>query len=190
MRTNKMLCAKEGSRELNSKVPLPSVSVYRVGVGFKKTAEMLFSENPQDFDWVYPFIANASFSIEIFLKSCLAEDEYNEFKFGVSDSPSELATGFMYIKSDVDDRDKTHDLADLFSKLSQERSKIIKKEYQKTSMAKKYPKIGGLLRDLNGLFEAARYGYSSPDLLPRNLSIIIDTAHFFEEVIPKLEGIE
>ncbi|MDI5874830.1 hypothetical protein [Shewanella xiamenensis] len=173
---------------MRNRLPSPSVHVYKIGVGFKRTAETLLNQSPKDFDWVCPFIANASLSIEIFLKSCLAEDEYSEFQFQLDDE--DTTTCFQYLKSDVKDESKTHNLTDLFGKLSDKRKARIKGEYQKTDMYSKYPKIGSILNELNGLFEAARYGYSNPDLFPQNLSIIIDIAQFFEDVIPKLEGVE
>lgn len=175
---------------MRNRVSTPSVPVYRVGVGFMRTAELLFHDNPTDFDWVYPFIANASFSIELFLKSCLAEDEYTEFKFGVSGDEKNLASWFRYVKSNVSAESKTHNLTELFGKLSEKRKAKIRAEYEKTAMSQKYPKMGSLLNDLNGLFEAARYGYSRPDLLPKNISIIIDSARFFHKVVPMLEDIE
>ncbi len=175
---------------MRNQIPAPSIHVYRAGLGFKKTADLLLAESPKDFDWVYPFIANASFSVELFLKSCLAEDEYSEFKFGVPGAAGEAATWFRYVKSDVSEEHKTHNLTELFGKISEKRKNKIKGEYQKTGLFNEYPKIGSLLNDLNGLFEAARYGYSNPCLLPRTISTIIDAAHFFQETIPKLEGIE
>jgi hypothetical protein len=175
---------------VRNQIPAPSVPVYRAALGFKKTADLLLAESPADFDWVYPFIANASFSIELFLKSCLAKDEYTEFKFDVPGTSEETATWFRYVKSDVSEEYRTHNLTDLFGKISEKRKSKIKGEYQKATISSEYPKIGKLLSDLNGLFEAARYGYSSPNLLPRNISSIIYAAEFFQEIVPKLEGIE
>lgn len=175
---------------MRNQIPTPSAPVYRAALGFKKTADLLLTESPADFDWVYPLIANASFSIELFLKSCLAKDEYTELKLDITDTSDEKATWFRHVKSDVSEEHKTHNPTELFGKISKKRKNKIKGEYQKTIISSEYPKIGKLLSDLNGLFETARYGYSSPNLLPINISTVMYAAEFFQEIVPKLEGIE
>lgn len=146
---------------------------------------MLLAHSSVNMSYVYPIIANASLAIELFLKSCLAVDESKEFSFGVKGgAPANWST---YVRSDVSGGNKTHDLAKLFGRLHEEQRNKISSEYAKCELSRKYLTIDALLSSLNGLFEGARYGYAVPDLLPCNISEIIGTAKFLEEVILKLD---
>lgn len=126
---------------------------------------------------MFPFLSNSAFSIELFLKSMLAYEYY-----------APCFSGTTLVKVDVEKENKTHNLADLFSKLDEQKQKVLKSCYQSYGMQEKYGKLGGNLKEMSNLFELSRYGYSQEELPWSNLSHIADFTNFFQKAVIEVES--
>ncbi|SEG27074.1 hypothetical protein [Oceanospirillum linum] len=172
--------------------PAPSSWVYRQACNFLSAADLLL-DSPNTA--VEPYFVNAGLAVELFLKSCLSVDHFEEYGSVITIGdvePSATSKMFVYKFSEVEsEKSKTHCLPTLWSQISQERRNIINREFSKSGKFKGYKKFCSVLNKLDGLFVDARYSYSDPEFFEKRKAYFLPlhAASFLKEAVCQLEGV-
>lgn len=168
--------------------PSPSKRVVDHAAGFLAAAEALWAKRFEDNSLVIPYVMNATFSIELYLKSCLVKDKYKEYENGYS-IVSE------YVKTDlVDKKYQTHVFKKLLEGISPERKDVFSNFFDKDKVLSDdlgLPDFESTLLSLEGLFMNSRYAYSNTSWANgHNIQLPLHMARLLDKSIPEMIGIK
>ncbi|WP_353226990.1 hypothetical protein [Pseudomonas qingdaonensis] len=149
-------------------LPLPSWEVIEEGRSYLRAA-LLIEKHGDVGEW-RPACVLAGFSMELFLKSFLAEDDSTPLAISLPGAPQMYAGG---VKAD-----RGHYLDTLFSKIPADYQKLILDTSDEIALG--YP-LEAKLKEFAGYFFNARYGYEVQAIGVMRMEVL-DVAQHLEKV--------
>lgn len=157
---------------------LPKMYVVTTANAFAKTGEILLDMRPEGTDWPYPFVVNVALSIELYLKSYLAEDDF--IPFLVHDDGSTTYQGFTKCLT------REHRFDTLYSKIPVNIKKKIEAEFLGSSLSYSFTSFEDALAKFSNSFIEARYPYERGGFRGGCISDLMIISAFLKETIYKI----
>lgn len=157
---------------------LPKMYVVTTADAFAKIGEILLEQRPEGTDWPYPFVVNVALSIELYLKSYLAEDDF--VPFFSHDDGSTTYQGFTKCLTHEHRFDK------LYSKIPKDIKDKIENEFSGSRLTEKFSTFDEALVKFASSFVEARYPYERGGFKGGCISDLMCISTFLKETIYKL----
>lgn len=157
---------------------LPKVSVVRTADAFARTGEILLDMRPEGIDWPYPFVVNVALSIELYLKSYLAEDDLVPYL--IHDNGITTYQGFTKCL------EREHKFDRLYLKIPAWIKSQIEAEFLSSHLSEHFPSFEKALEKFANSFVEARYPYEKGGFKGGCISDLMNISTFLKETIYKL----
>jgi hypothetical protein len=157
---------------------LPKMHVVTTANAFAKTGEILLDQRPEGTDWPYPFVVNVALSIELYLKSYLAEDDL--IPFLVHEDGSTTYQGFTKCLT------REHSFKKLYSQIPAHIKTKIEAEFPGSLLAQSFPCFEDALNKFSNSFIEARYPYERGGFKGGCISDLMNISSFLKEAIYKI----
>ena len=157
---------------------LPKIHVVTTADAFAKTGEILLDQRPEGTDWPYPFVVNVALSIELYLKSYLAEDDL--IPFLVHEDGSITYQGFTKSLT------REHNLRKLYSQIPAHIKAQIEAEFPGSHLSQSFPSFEDALNKFSNSFIEARYPYERGGFKGGCISDLMNISSFLKEAIYKI----
>lgn len=157
---------------------LPKIRVVRTADAFAKTGEILFDQTQQGTDLPYPFVVNVALSIELYLKSYLAEDDLIPF-FEHKDG-STTYQGFTKCLT------HEHKLSTLYSQIPAHIKAQIEAEFPGSDLSQRFQSFEDALTKFSNSFIEARYPYERGGFKGGCISDLMNISSFLKDTIYKI----
>ncbi|MBK1889104.1 MULTISPECIES: hypothetical protein [unclassified Undibacterium] len=157
---------------------LPKMAVVTTANAFAETGKILFDTMPEGIEWPYPFVVNMALSIELYLKSYLAEDDL--IPFLVHDDGSATYQGFTKCLT------REHKFDVLYSKIPTHIKSKIEEEFPSSILGKSFPSFESALAKFANSFIEARYPYEKGGFKGGCISDLMNISTFLRKTIYKL----
>jgi hypothetical protein len=157
---------------------LPKMYVVTTANAFAKTGELLLEQRPEGTDWPYPFVVNVALSIELYLKSYLAEDDL--IPFLVHEDGSTTYQGFTKCLTHEHRFDK------LYSKIPAHIKSKIEAEFPSSLLAQSFPSFEDALSKFSNSFIEARYPYERSGFKGGCISDLMNISVFIKDAIYRI----
>ncbi|NDY92445.1 hypothetical protein [Ideonella livida] len=157
---------------------LPQMHVVTTANAFAKTGELLLEERPEGTDWLYPFVVNVALSIELYLKSYLAEEDLIPFLVHEDGS----TTYQRFTKCIAHD----HRFDKLYAKIPAHIKSKIESEFRGSLLKQKFPAFEDALNKFSNSFVEARYPYEKGGFKGGWISDLMNISVFLKNTIFKI----
>lgn len=154
---------------------LPKLSVVTTANAFAKTGELLLVQRPEGTDWAYPFVVNVALSIELYLKSYLAEDDW--IPLLKHEDGSTTYQGFTKCLT------HEHKLDELYSKIPGFIKEKIEAQFPSSELAKSFSSFEDALSQFSSSFIKARYPYERNGFKGGCISDLMNISTFIKKAI-------
>lgn len=157
---------------------LPKMYVVTTANAFAKTGEILLDMRPEGTEWPYPFVVNVALSIELYLKSYLAEDDL--IPCLVHGDGSTTYQGFTKCLT------REHRFDTLYSKIPINIKSQIEAEFSGNRLSHIFLSFEDALVKFSNSFIEARYPYERGGFRGGCISDLMNISIFLKETIYKL----
>lgn len=157
---------------------LPKMYVVTTANAFARTGELLLEQRPDGIDWPYPFVVNVALSIELYLKSYLAEDDLVPFL--VHEDGSTTYQGFTKCLT------REHNFDKLYSKIPAYIKTEIETEFRASPLAQRFLSFEDALNKFSNSFIEARYPYEKGGFKGGCISDLMNISFFIKDAIYKI----
>lgn len=154
---------------------VPKMQVARLADSFLNSAKILIDNPPQDVGWVEPFLVNAALSLELYIKSYLAEDD--------SIPLFEFEDGGAIYQGFVKCRHKEHSLKKLYNLLDDSLREKFEAKFQSSSLAESFSSYSDVLEKYSCVFIEGRCSYEIQGFKGGRISDVLHAAIFFRECL-------
>ena len=147
----------------------PKIRVVKVADAFLFSACKLFDNRSDVIDWFYPFYANLAFSIELYLKSYIVEDDL---------IPIYMSVNQIFLKPI-----KKHKLEKIYQKIDDVVKKELNEKFSNSNLSEKFINLYNALSQFSNVFIEARYPFEKIGLKNGCVSDIFLIAQFMKGAI-------
>ncbi len=157
---------------------LPKENVVATADAFAKTGELLLAQRPSGFEWPYPFVVNTALSIELYLKSFLAEDDL--VPCHASEDGVIVYMGFTKCLS------REHKLELIYEKIPEKIQALLEAEFFASELASSYSTLEEALTKFSNSFVDARYPYEKGNFKGYCITDLVNISKFLKEAIVRI----
>ena len=157
---------------------LPKANVVATADAFAKTGEILLVQRPAGFEWPYPFVVNTALSIELYLKSFLADDDL--VPCHTSDDGVIVYMGFTKCLS------REHKLELLYKKIPEKIKALLEAEFCASELASSYSSLEDALTKFSNSFVEARYPYENGNFKGYCITDLVNISKFLKQAILRI----
>ena len=157
---------------------LPKADVVATADAFAKTGELLLAQRPAGFEWPHPFVVNTALSIELYLKSFLAEDDL--VTCYTSDDGVIVYMGFTKCLS------HEHKLELLYEKIPAKIKILLEAEFCAGELASSYSSLEEALTKFSNAFVEARYPYEERHSKGHCITDLVNISKFLKQAILRI----
>lgn len=137
----------------------------------------MFAERPTGFEWVYPFVANTTLSIELYLKSCIAEDDWIPCH-----TSEEGVTVYIHFTKCLS---REHNLKDLYKRIPENIKSLLEAEFRNSELISSYPSLEKAFSTFSNSFVEARYPYEKGNFKGYCITDLVNLSKFLKGAISR-----